>query len=390
MKILMLGAGGVASIVVHELRRDRRITRILCGTKNLSRARQFIKPAGAVRLCALDASNAGAVSRQARGFDLIINASLPDFNETLLRAALQTNTNYQDLATANAGVPAQLKFHSAFQRAGLVGLFNTGVSPGIVNVIAREAADRLDAVESIKIRTIEDQQASEIVSAWSKEHALDTLSSVPLSYRRGAFRSVEIFGDIEEFEFPAPFGRRYVVNAYGDEVVTLPRYLKTARVEYKSAGSDIEYARSFYRLGLFGRAPLTVGRTRIVPFDFLSRVMPSVPPPRLMLALIKKKVIKNGQFLAVVETVGKESGRRMKVTSTARFPDLVAITKRCPGATYISYPTGAAAASFTKIIPRIKKPGVFPPEALEPALRKEVLVDQEARGVVIEHRFSKP
>jgi saccharopine dehydrogenase-like NADP-dependent oxidoreductase len=106
-----------------------------------------------------------------------------------------------------------------------------------------------------------------------------------------------------------------------------------------------------------------------------------------MVKFVKDGVIENAFFTLIVEVVGKEDGRKIKVKNSANFPDLKEITEKFPGATYISYPTGTAAFAFSKAIPKIKNYGVFPPEALDEDIRKDILVELESKGIVISEQF---
>jgi saccharopine dehydrogenase-like NADP-dependent oxidoreductase len=71
------------------------------------------------------------------------------------------------------------------------------------------------------------------------------------------------------------------------------------------------------------------------------------------------------------------------------YPDLKEIAKKMPGATYISYPTAVAVASFAKIMPQIKMRGVFPPEALNSKIRRDILIELEGYGIKVQQEFSR-
>ena len=71
------------------------------------------------------------------------------------------------------------------------------------------------------------------------------------------------------------------------------------------------------------------------------------------------------------------------------FPDLKEISKLFPGATYISYPTGVAAYAFFKAFKKIDNYGVFPPEALNSEIRRDVLIELENKRILINNQFSK-
>jgi len=84
-----------------------------------------------------------------------------------------------------------------------------------------------------------------------------------------------------------------------------------------------------------------------------------------------------------------ECGQELKMKKTAIFPDLIDITKKLPGANYISYPTGLAAYIFSKVVSKIKNPGVIPPEVLDYSLRKQILVELESYGIIIDYQYTK-
>lgn len=392
MNILIVGAGAVASVLVKYLVKDCGVSKIICAARDLKRAKQFVGSMGRkVKLVSLDATKTKEIIKVARGANLIINASLPDFNENIMTTALAVKSNYQDLASRLLDLKTveQLKFNARFKKAKLVGLINTGVAPGITNLLAREAADKLDSVEEIRIRLLEEQKASELIFAWSAETTLDDLTAPPLVYQNGKLIFTKPFGNQEEYEFPYPFGKRQVFSIYGDEVATLPYYIKTKRVDFKSAGADIEFARALNRLGLFNKKPISFGGRKKVPIKFFSKLAPKVPTPEEMRRFIKSGTIENARFALVVEVEGKQAGRKIIIKNSAIFPDLKHLDKKFFGATYISFPTGTAAYAFSKIVPKIKTYGVFPAEVLKADFRKEVLVELESHVITINESYSR-
>lgn len=389
MKILLIGGGAVASVITQYLRKDDEISEVVCASNNLQRAKEFIAENRKVKLVEIDASNMNEIVDKARGANLIINASLPRFNENILEAALKVGAHYQDLASelADLKTAEQLKFHEKFKQADLTALINTGVAPGITNLFAREAADKLDEVDEIHFRCIEDQKTSEFIFAWSPETTLDELTAPPLIYRNGEFVLTKPFEDAEEYEFPEPFGKRHAFSVYGDEVATVPLFIKTNMVDFKSSGADIEFSKALSRLGLLSKEPMEFNGGKIIPLEFFKKIAPNVPSPQKMKQMIDEGTIENALFALSVEVVGKKQKQNMKIRMSAKFPDLKEITQTFPGATYISYPTGTAAYAFSKIIPKMKTAGVFPPEALDDDMRKEIMINLERNGIIISQQF---
>lgn len=391
MKILLIGMGAVGSVISQYLSKDDEVSEIVCASNDIQRAKEFIVENDKIKLVEFDASNIDKIVDNANGVNLIINASLPRFNENILEAALRVGAHYQDLASelADLKTAEQLKFNEKFKKAGLTALINTGVAPGITNLLAREAADKLDEVEEIHFRCVEEQKASEFIFAWSVETTLDDLTAPPLVYRNGEFVLTKPFEDSEEYEFPEPFGKRHAFSVYGDEVATVSLFIKTKVVDFKSSGADIEFSKALSRLGLFSKEPMEFSGGKIIPLEFFKKIAPKVPSPQKMKQMIDEGIIENAFFAISVEMVGKEQGQDMRIKMNAKFPDLKEITKKFPGATYISYPTGTAAYSFSKIIPKMKTAGVFPPEALDDDMRKEVMLTLERNRIIINQQFQK-
>lgn len=380
----------MGSVLLKYLGKDKNVSEIICASNDTKRAKEFIEAKNPkIRLVRLDASNVQEISNTARGMNLIINASLPRFNENIMEAALEAGANYQDLASEfpRSRIAEQLKFHKRFQQRKLVGLINAGVAPGVTNLLAREAADKLDRVHTIHLRLVEDQKASEMVFAWSRETTFEVLTSLPLVYRRGKFAFTKLFGDAEEYDFPHPFGRRRVFSIYGDEVATIPLFIKVKNVDFKSSGADIEFPMALFRMGLLSAKPILVGGKKVIPLEVFKKIAPKVPSPAKMKLLIKSGVIADASLVVVAEAIGKKRGQDVKVKMSAVFPSLKQIPERFMGATYVSYPTGAAAYSFFKIIPQMKSAGVFPPEALDKKTRKSVMLNLKENGIAIRRQF---
>lgn len=393
MKIFIVGAGGVASALCRCFEKDRNISSVACGSKDIKKAKEFIKTSKKIKLLkkSLDASDVYRLTQVIRGFDLVINASLPEFNENIMRAALAAHVNYQDLCSwmLDYKTVEQLKFHNQFKSADLVGLINTGISPGITNVLAAEGKDKFEIIDDIRIITVEEQTARQLIFAWSPSVTLLELTVPPLIYKNKKFAFVEPFSDGQEYEFPPPIGKRYAVNIEGDEIGTLPFYMDIKNASYRACGTDVDLGCSLSRLGLFSEKPIKICNSKIKPVDLFVKLAPSVPSPKEMIEFVKEGIIEDAVFISVVEIIGRQNGKKMMIKNTVIYPDIKAIMKRMPGATYISYPTAVAAASFAKAIPRIKMKGVFPPEALDSKLRRDILIELEGYGIKVQQEFSR-
>ncbi|MEY4744277.1 MAG: hypothetical protein RL272_222 [Candidatus Parcubacteria bacterium] len=388
MRVFIVGAGAVGSILADMLGKDFGRKNVICGDRDPSRAKRFMAGMKGVRLMRVDASDVADLTRAVAGSDLIINAGLPDFNERVMAAALAVGSHYQDMCSRLADLrhAEQLRFDARFRRAGLTALFNTGVAPGLTNLLAAELADGFGRLRSLRIRLLEEQDAAVPVMSWSPRVIVDELASPPLVYRGGRFVLTKAFADAETFVFPRPFGPRRTVSIYGDEVATIPLYIKVRDVDMKSGGTDIEFGAAIQAAGLLSSEPVAVGGASVRPRDFFELIAPKVPTPEEMRRLVRDGSVRNSWLLAAVEAEGDCGGKRMVRTVTAVFPDLRSVMRRRPGATYVAYPTALCAAAFTRAIGESRRTGAYPPEALEAPMRRRILRELKAQGIAFSTR----
>jgi len=388
MKILILGYGAVGSVLCKLLSKERSIKSIVCGDiKKIKKVRnkkiQFKK---------IDVSNKNQLLNFFKNTnpDLVINSSLPNFNVNILECCLQEKINYIDLASywdfdsnPRARSPykvEQLCYNDKFKQNDLIGLINAGVSPGLTNLLARECADFLDAIDYIKIRLIEDTKSNELVFVWSKEWSLDEINWKPLVYQNGKFKIKENFSEEEEFNYPHPFGKRKVYLISQEEVGTIPLFVKTKNLDIKSYDNHIETARFLVNLGLTSERKIMIGKSKISPVEFLSKVLPSNPNIH--------KELKDAVFGLVVEATGKKNNKAKTVHHSVIFPIQREINKLKLVANFISYPAALMAKLFILSIPKIKNRGVFPPECLDKKIRQSILKQLKRNHITIFKSYS--
>ncbi|HEY9508285.1 MAG TPA: saccharopine dehydrogenase NADP-binding domain-containing protein, partial [Verrucomicrobiae bacterium] len=246
MKVFILGAGATGGLLAQLLR--RRGHKVWCGDREPRRSRAFI--GNRIGCRQVNARSVRSVVRAAQGCNLLVNATPAVFNETVIRAALQLNVHYLDLASHLVRDPfqaEQFRFDEEFQRRGCLALINAGVSPGLTNLLVAACADTLDEVDQVYIRLFENTESDTPVSMWSAEVAHDEAISKPRVYRNGCFRFGHRFGEAEWFRFPEPIGKARVMLAAQDEAVTLPRFIKMNALDVKIGGNEMGRLRRWYR-----------------------------------------------------------------------------------------------------------------------------------------------
>ena len=162
MRVLVVGAGGVGSAVARTVARWNLFERVVVADYDEGRARRAIA-GGGDRFAAfqLDARDEQAIAGliRAERCDAVLNAVDPRFVMPIFRAALAAGVTYLDMAMSlsrpHASDPyrqpgvklgdEQFALAGEWERRGLLALCGIGVEPGLSDVFARYAADRLFA-----------------------------------------------------------------------------------------------------------------------------------------------------------------------------------------------------------------------------------------------------
>lgn len=99
----------------------------------------------------LDVLDTRKLAEALSDYDACINCSIHKLNLAVMEACLMSGTNYTDLGGLYHWAKEQLTRHEEFKNAGITSIVGSGVAPGMVNVMAKYAVDRLDAVDTVRI-----------------------------------------------------------------------------------------------------------------------------------------------------------------------------------------------------------------------------------------------
>ena len=382
--VLVLGAGAQGNVVATLLARAADVGRIVLADLDVARAEETAASVGSdkVRTARADVTAVEATAGLMRegAFDLVVNVAPPQFIPQAMHAALLAERNYLDLSSVALyeidGLPYEQRQEAdAWERSGRLALINAGSAPGLTNVMARDAADRLDEVERISIKDFALTEADDYVPLWIPSvYAIDCATE-PYVWRDGRPERVPIFSGEELYDFPAPIGVKGKVYLHAhEEPVTIPLHLgKSLRhCEYKIGEPDIDAWRFLVeRLRLMDEKPVRLrSGAAVAPRELLLKVLPPTPSPQRLMQLVKEDRIRSRAML-VVDVEGRRSGRPLRIQSWTEAPDLKEACAIVPGASDISLMTSAPAAVFALMALRgqIRRHGVVLPESLDPGER---------------------
>ncbi|NPV87255.1 MAG: ATP-binding protein [Anaerolineae bacterium] len=299
MKVLLVGTGGVGEAIAMIAREHPWVKKVVLCDYNLKRAKAVQKHVGDKKrfpVEKIDASQRKQVEDLAKKHevDLIMNAVDPVYNEPIFDAAFNVGVNYMDMAMTLSKPHPEKPFEQCgvklgdyqFERArewekkGLLALVGLGVEPGMADVFARYAQDYLfDEIEEIGIRDganieIEGYEFAPNFSIWT---TIEECLNPPVIWEEGkGWFTTPPFSEPEVFEFPEGIGKIEVVNVEHEEVLLVPRWVKTKRVTFKYGLGDqfINVLKTLHMLGLDNKEKINVKGVKVAPRDVVAACLP--------------------------------------------------------------------------------------------------------------------
>lgn len=388
-----MGTGAQGSTIAMRLDKEPGVEEIICADYNIKAADRLEKKLTKARAVKVNAHNLREVLNASEGAQLIVNGLPPDFNPILMEAALEGKMHYQDMASGPVAgldfigaVKRQLALDDRFRDAGLSALINTGSAPGLVNVIARSSADKLDTCKQIEIFIYDGIWTNRFIPFWwSPETAFGDMAAEPIRYENGEYRLVPPFNDPRMVDFRG-LGPRRMVDHEHEEPVTFGMFFKRLeKVTFKYGGPACELAESFYKMGLLGTDPVDVNGTSVVPLDLVCKLTPPAPadPETIREALSEGMALEEGATL--IRVIGEKNGKKITRDNYVNAPGLTEAFEK-HGITHESFLTGQSAFLFTKLFvnDRIDKKGVFPPEVLDADSRTYYLKEAAKLGITVD------
>ncbi len=298
MKVLLVGVGGVGEAIAAIAKPHKWMELMVLADYNIKRAEEVQKKLGDAQRFPvefIDASKQADIEALAKKYqvDLIMNSVDPIFNKQIFDAAFNVGATYMDMAMTlsephptdpfnQSGIKlGDYQFEKAkdWEKKGLLALVGIGVEPGMADVFARYAADHLfDEIEEVGIRdganiTIEGYEFAPNFSIWT---TIEECLNPPVIYEenRGWFTTAP-FSEPEVFDFPE-IGPVEVVNVEHEEVLLVPRWVKTKRVTFKYGLGDqfIGVLKTLHMLGLDNKEKINVKGVQVAPRDVVAACLP--------------------------------------------------------------------------------------------------------------------
>jgi saccharopine dehydrogenase (NAD+, L-lysine forming) len=299
MKVLLVGVGGVGEAIAAIAKPRPWVEQIVLADYNLERAKEVQTKLGDPKRFPaefVDANHQEQIEALAKKYDvnLIMNACDPLYNVPIFEAAYNLGLTYMDMAMTlsephpddpfkQCGIKlGDYQFERAhlWEKKGILALLGLGVEPGMADVFARYAQDYLfDEIEEIGVRDganieIRGYEFAPNFSIWT---TIEECLNPPVVWEKDkGWFTTPPFSEPETFEFPEGIGKIEVVNVEHEEVLLVPRWVKTNRVTFKYGLGDqfIGVLKTLHMLGLDNKEKINVKGVMVAPRDVVAACLP--------------------------------------------------------------------------------------------------------------------
>ncbi|NLD80307.1 MAG: hypothetical protein GX642_03945 [Smithella sp.] len=322
MRVLIVGAGGQGGPCASILAHDKDVAHIILSDININSAQKVAEKINSPKLTVkkVDAADPTSVADAAQGMDAVIDLVITEFTATVMEGALTAGCHYLNTAFYQPFFKQfindePLLFDKEFREKGLAAILGCGMAPGFINVIARLYADKLNTVDSIKLRIGKkklgvEEMLSPWTPGWSTKQAILDCAEETDTFAEGKFSTVPAYSGVETYDFPSPLGKMLVTHHSHEEPVSMPRFIGKG-LKY----CDFKYYVSpqpaaFVTAGLASEKPVEVNGVMIKPLDFLIKLLPGAENAFLNEDPSKYDYMDKNQFVCmIIEVKGQKDGK---------------------------------------------------------------------------------
>ncbi len=301
-KALIIGAGGVASVVAHKCCQVPEVFKELCiASRTVSKCEVLkekldqytlqqntgsVKARTKVTVARVDADRTEEVIELIERVkpDIVINVALPYQDLTIMEACLATKVDYLDTAnyepidTAKFEYKWQWAYKDLFEKAGITAVLGCGFDPGVTGVFSAHALKHhFDEIHSIDIL---DANAGDhgypFATNFNPEINIREVTAPGSYFENGEFIETEPMSIKRVYNFPE-IGPKDMYLLHHEEMESLAINIPgVKRIRFFMTFSEryLTHLRVLENVGMTSIEPIDYNGQKIVPLQFLKAVLP--------------------------------------------------------------------------------------------------------------------
>lgn len=288
-RVLIIGAGGVGTVVVHKVAQNPEVfTEVMLASRTKSKCDAIAQSIGGgkIQTAQVDADNVEDLIRLFNSFkpELVINVALPYQDLTIMDACLACGVNYLDTANYEPKDEAkyeyswQWAYQDKFKEAGLTAILGCGFDPGVTSVFTAYAAkhhfDELHTLDIVDCNAGDHGKA--FATNFNPEINIREVTQKGKYWENGEWVETEPHEIHKPLNYPN-IGAKESYVIYHEELESLVKNfptLKRARFWMTFGQEYLTHLRVIQNIGMARIDPIIYNGVEIVPIQFLKAVLP--------------------------------------------------------------------------------------------------------------------
>ncbi|MDO3411323.1 saccharopine dehydrogenase family protein [Saccharibacillus sp. CPCC 101409] len=290
-KALIIGAGGVASVVVHKCVQNPDVFEEICiASRTLSKCEALKNKLDGGRtkisIAQVDADRTEEVVELIKSFgpDIVINVALPYQDLTIMDACLETGVhyldtaNYEPLDNPKFEYKWQWAYREKFEKAGLTAVLGSGFDPGVTGVFSAYALKHyFDEIHQIDIV---DANAGDhgypFATNFNPEINIREITAKGRYWEKGEWIETPPLSEKKVYDLPE-IGPKDIYLLYHEELESLAENmpgLQKIRFWMTFSQNYLNHLKVLENVGMTSIEPIEFEGQKIAPLQFLKAVLP--------------------------------------------------------------------------------------------------------------------
>ena len=289
-KVLIIGAGGVATVAAHKVAQNADVfTDIMIASRTKSKCDAIVKAIGnpAIQTAQVDADDVDQLVQLFESFrpDLVMNLALPYQDLTIMEACLRTGVSYLDTANyepkdeAHFEYSWQWAYRERFEQAGLTAILGCGFDPGVTSIFTAYAAkhyfDEIQYLDIVDCNAGDHHKA--FATNFNPEINIREITQKGLYWQDGKWVETEPLEIHRPLTYPN-IGLRESYLLHHEEIESLVKNypsIRRARFWMTFGQEYLTHLRVIQNIGMASIKPINYNGMEIVPLQFLKAVLPN-------------------------------------------------------------------------------------------------------------------
>ncbi len=289
-KVLVIGAGGVATVAIHKLAMNPDVfTDVMIASRTKSKCDAIVK---SIKDCnfqtaQIDADDEEALTKLLESYkpEIVINLALPYQDLTIMNACLRAGASYLDTANyeprdeAHFEYSWQWAYRDRFEKAGLTAILGCGFDPGVTSIFTAYAAKHV--FDEIQYLDIVDCNAGNhhkaFATNFNPEINIREITQKGLYWENGKWVETEPLEIHKTLNYPN-IGPKESYLLHHEELESLVKNyptIKRGRFWMTFGQEYLTHLRVIQDIGMASIKPINYNGQEIVPLQFLKAVLPN-------------------------------------------------------------------------------------------------------------------